>query len=542
MTASEPDNAADDARNARWLDTALQEYRSIREESLAALQSHLTTLRYGLAGVVVLIGFALRYDKSYIGWLLALIIVPIVVLFVAIMWMGEYARMARAGYFLALFEDRINKPFLRAKEDPPLEWEHWLREKGPDRSRQASSRHRYLFIFLIFVAMEGVTIAIGVYDLPNGHSPSHGTTANSWTPVLVGANIVVLVTLAAYFRSSYDRLRGFATLPELIGSPVRKRLRVRIWLIVALGLVAVVSVPLPIWGLCVFLWVVLPSDVFYLSLVPAALWAVAIPLVAPESVVRPLLETWLMKTRAPSKREKAAVKKALNRGSDQPPGSASGPGILPAGGSVLMLRKDEIQNLHVVDSTLPNASAVCRDGVTVTSWACESPERLRPLLAHELAHHRLGHLRMLALMHVYLWPYRYYSVRLPLFGERSWSEKVSEQLHSIVLLVFRVLSLTGWATWCMVRISGRVAQRDADRYVRSCNLGEALHATLDGLLPEPADDWFGLPVPTEHAAPAKRIERGEKALEREVGWLYPSRNFRTSQGVSPGQAGPVARS
>jgi hypothetical protein len=527
----------------RWLETSLEEYRSLREEALGSLQSHLATLRYGLAGIVVLLGFALRYaSKGYLGWLLALVIDPVVVIFIAIMWMGEYERMARAGYFLARLESRINK-HLRKRA---LEWEHWLRERGPDFSRQAGSRHRYTFIFLIFIVMECVTLAIGVYALshqlvlaharlsPSGLAHAHArlmlrtkhvhTGAYAWLPVLVFANVGVMVALASYFRSSYERLREYAKTPASADHPVRRRVRIRVWLVVSFVSVAVVAVPLPVYGLSVALFVLLPERVEYLGFLPAVAWAAAIPLIAPSSIVRPLLKRWLLDARAPTHREREVIEASLGlthgalgleREDLQEELDAIESAAKEGAVQTLAIDAETLLGLQVYETQAPNAPSPCRDGVTVTSWACEDQGRLVPLLAHELAHHRLRHLRVLALMHVYLWPYRYFSIYVPFYGRRSWSERPSAMLRRIAAPVGWLLELPGWLAWSTIRITGRALQRDADRYVDAGGLGLRLEGALDEAAPEPPRDWFGLPIPAEHADPRKRRTWSSRRRERE---------------------------
>src|ERR1700749_2927660 len=91
------------------LTVLMEEYRSVREEELIAVQGQISTLRYGVAGCVVLIGFvAQQHGDRYLGWPVSFALFPLVVLFSAAIWMGEYERGARAGHYVTGLEGRIN--------------------------------------------------------------------------------------------------------------------------------------------------------------------------------------------------------------------------------------------------------------------------------------------------------------------------------------------------------------------------------------------------------------------------------------------------
>jgi hypothetical protein len=484
------------SREQRWLNTALEEYRSIRAESMAALQSHLATLRYGLAGIVVLIGLALREHKEPLGWGIALTIVPILVLFVAIMWMGEYERMARAGRYLADFEARINGPFDDRGEEAPMKWENWLRNKGPEKSHQAGARHRYFFIYLIFFVMEILTLVIGWHSLLeyldktvwHAHVHSRPNEENRWLiPFFVSVNVAMAVIVAAYFRSSFERLREYATAPGELDRPVRRRLRVRAWLWISLLLVALASLPWPVWAvwICAVVWHI-PNFLLYGSTGFAFLWIVGIPLMAPESIVRPLLEKFVMRTRELTPGEQDTIKEALDAKADPGEDKASVESYLDkdvtGGEFTLTMRDDEIAHIEVVDAIEPNASAVAREGVTVTCWACLDTDRCRPLLTHEIAHHRLKHLRVLALMHLYLWPYLYCANKRQL-PKVVWRGPRQKKLREALLPIVWTFGFTGWCTLRVLRVTGRVVEHDADRYVCNCGLGDQLLEVLSGAPP-----------------------------------------------------------
>lgn len=109
-------------RGARWLDAALEEYRSLRGEILDAIRGQHNALRLGVGAVVIIIGAAFsNLDDPFVAGLFLLVLVPIVSYLTLISWNLELFRMARIGYAVALCERRINR-WIDQKEDA-LSWE-----------------------------------------------------------------------------------------------------------------------------------------------------------------------------------------------------------------------------------------------------------------------------------------------------------------------------------------------------------------------------------------------------------------------------------
>jgi Zn-dependent protease with chaperone function/uncharacterized membrane protein YciS (DUF1049 family) len=497
----------DPAGGDPWLAAALEEYRSVREESLNAIGSHLATLRYGVTASALLVGIAVRYRAdAYLGWLIALGIVPLVVVFVAILWMGEYARMARAGRYIVELEQRVSEHVARTQREaepepaPPLAWENWLREGGPDLSRQSGSRHRYVVIFAVLVAVELVSVAVGMTILWRG---SDKPGAEWITPVAGGLNLIALATLAAYFRSSFENLRAYATTPSgSAGAALpRRRLRVRIALRVLLVVVGVLAAPWVIWIVSVLVLVLLPARWAYLVTVPFFLWGVGVPLLAPRSIMRSLLVRRRQWTERPATSDE---QRRIARG---------WPGAL--------LTPTELSRIRVAGAPGLNAPALGRDGLRLNAHVFDHREDLPLLVAHEMAHHRLGHLRPLALSYLYLWPYLYFDkARRPARGA------LARALRPVRAILRGACMIPGWVAWNALRRGFWLAEHDADRW--------AVQATPRGSASEPAPvqraaDRYaeilsaspeedearlaGLPVVREHPPLARRLKKLRRLAE-----------------------------
>ena len=94
----------------------LAQYESIRNESLQTIANRVKIMLLGLGAIGALIGGSLTIKKPDEGMnvfiILAVfsIIIPLICIFILIVWAGEAIRSARAGYFLAsTVEAQINQ-------------------------------------------------------------------------------------------------------------------------------------------------------------------------------------------------------------------------------------------------------------------------------------------------------------------------------------------------------------------------------------------------------------------------------------------------
>ncbi len=157
-----PAQPADNGAHAHldpWLSAALEEYRSVRQESLQALQSQQSVLRFGIAGIAVLIGVGLRASDSLTSAALLLVVTPLLTCLLVPVWQGELARMVRAGSYLARVEEKVNGVVASGRR-PALEWEQWLRDHPEYRLLTY-----YRAIFLVIALLTASSVALGLYVL-----------------------------------------------------------------------------------------------------------------------------------------------------------------------------------------------------------------------------------------------------------------------------------------------------------------------------------------------------------------------------------------
>jgi Zn-dependent protease with chaperone function len=492
----------------------IEEYRSVREEELIAVQGQVTTLRYGIAACVVLIGFAAQqHGDRYLGWAVALALVPLVVLFSAVIWMGEYERGARSGRYVAGLEARVNAR-LGPRSDRPLRWEGWLREGGNAPSRLVGGHHRYLAIACVFIGFQVASVVMGLHFY--WHKHSHDPSRHWLVPTAVTVNTTILLMLLGYFRSAYERFREYTTEPEERRT-VRLRVRMRAKLYGLFALVGFTSTPPPAWLLGVaIVWVIPLVDPslhppVYLVLVPALLWMAIVPLVSSRGLMRELFERRILEEKTLDPATLVRLRKA---------------GILG------QLTAWESEQLRVVDTPSINAPSMGgkQRHITVTTAALEHRKELPGLLAHEVGHHRLHHLYPLALSYLYLWPYLYYDDAVRVLARSGLARRGR---YVTARIAYSVLALPGWLAWVLLRLGWRAAEYDADRFACVSGYGKELAAALKRAEAERQErqprDYAGyldawrtrvtqrrclgyLPVPNEHPLPRRRLDEVEKRL------------------------------
>jgi Zn-dependent protease with chaperone function len=497
------------------LSLALEEYRTVREEELIAVQGQISTLRYGVAGCVVLIGFAAQqHGDRYLGWAVSLALVPLVVLFSAVIWMGEYERGARAGSYISELEPRINAMLGLLGLSRPLRWEGWLREGGNAPSRLVGGHHRYLAIACVFIGFQIAAVVMGLHFY--WHKHSEDANRHWLIPVAVIVNLTILMMLLGYFRSSYERLRNYTTEPEEPRPIVRQRVRMRISLYFLFLAVGFLSTPFFLGALGVWLWASGRTLVFeglpdFWVLVPAFIWMTVIPLVSSRGLMRELFARRILW----EEKLDSETKEGLGER-----------------GALGQLTQWEVDRLHVVVSKALNAPSIGRGKhITVTTASLAEESDLPGVLAHEIGHHRLHHLHSLSLSYLYLWPYLYLDDRFSRKRDKAGERRKLRRRAARAL--FSVIALPGWLAWVVLRVFWRTAEYDADRFACVSGHGETLKVALrradrqrDEAQPRQWGEYLEgcrrrlrqgrglglLPVPNEHPTPRRRLHRVENQL------------------------------
>ena len=108
----------------------MEEYKTLRSESLMSMQTQQSILRFGTAsiGVVLAIGFQF-WENAKIFSIIFLVFLPLLSYLILFIWMGEVARMMRAGIYIHELEKKVNSE-IKVIKNKALEWENWLRQSS----------------------------------------------------------------------------------------------------------------------------------------------------------------------------------------------------------------------------------------------------------------------------------------------------------------------------------------------------------------------------------------------------------------------------
>jgi hypothetical protein len=176
-----------------WVAVALEEYKTLRTESLGAIEQMQRTMQIGLVAIGVITGFAVDAADSGAGVQAGLATAtPAFAAFVLVMWLDELRRAVVAGSHIAKIECRISRRY--EDEDPPLTWESDIaktyRPRGYRWVRQWSTAGS------VFAATAPV-MAIGLIRLAQEHE---------WTLFAFAAVAVALIIgLSALYQASVHR-------------------------------------------------------------------------------------------------------------------------------------------------------------------------------------------------------------------------------------------------------------------------------------------------------------------------------------------------
>lgn len=180
-----------------WLEVALEEYKTLREEILRSIDTQQTILRLGTAAAGIVPAVSVNFvDEEIPQGVLFLLFAPLVSYLILIVWMGEVLRLIRAGAFLRGLETRINA----ALERPALGWEYWAHQLQ-EHGRAPVIRSVEGFHMLGIVSMFSL-IALG--SMAAGIAVLHGTSlAGWWLAALVAAAAVGTIVCAAVLATAY---------------------------------------------------------------------------------------------------------------------------------------------------------------------------------------------------------------------------------------------------------------------------------------------------------------------------------------------------
>lgn len=142
-----------------WVAVILEEYKSLRTESLQAIEQMQRTLQIGLVAIGVITGIGVdSADASAAVQVGIAAATPALAATVLVLWLDQLRRSVYAGAHCALIEHRLAEHF-RPKA-APLTWETQIQTEYDEAGRYRYHRHWATFVALFAATMPMVVTSI----------------------------------------------------------------------------------------------------------------------------------------------------------------------------------------------------------------------------------------------------------------------------------------------------------------------------------------------------------------------------------------------
>jgi hypothetical protein len=179
------------------VDALLEEYKTVRQESLEAAGRVQSVAQYLLAamGVVVTVAILAAERDPAVGAGLVMSLIPVSVVFGMAMMTLEFQRMLGPRRYMRQLERRINA-LLERGDDPGLGWE---------KNRLVTAQFRPMNPFLVMIVIAVAAIAL-VAPFIGGLILRDDLTSWFWRGLW--ADVILGVTVSGFWLSRYPKLRG----------------------------------------------------------------------------------------------------------------------------------------------------------------------------------------------------------------------------------------------------------------------------------------------------------------------------------------------
>jgi hypothetical protein len=149
-----------------WVAVALEEYKTLRAESLEAIEQMQRTLQIGVVAIGLITGFGIDTSESGAAVQAGIAAAtPALAAAVLVLWLDELRRSVFAGAHVARIEHRIAERY--APDDPPLTWETKIqKEFDPDSGYRY---HRHWATAAALFAAAAPMVATGLVRLGQDH-------------------------------------------------------------------------------------------------------------------------------------------------------------------------------------------------------------------------------------------------------------------------------------------------------------------------------------------------------------------------------------
>jgi len=159
--------AASGSEKPPWVDLALEEYKALRGEVLATMQTQGASLTFGTATLGIVAAGAFNvWKEQFIATIVFMFVVLFVCSLVLVVWLGELTRMMRAGQHLFGLEKALQTAFGIDPGGPVFSWESHLRSGSTSPTEHPSMRQfgwNYAAIIWMFLSIAVGSVFLGMW-------------------------------------------------------------------------------------------------------------------------------------------------------------------------------------------------------------------------------------------------------------------------------------------------------------------------------------------------------------------------------------------
>ena len=180
------------------LQSALAEYDSLRQESMASISNRITVVNFTFGALAVMIaGLLAQSNPTLLSGIVAILFVPQLAKTGLLIWLGEYDRSQRAGRWIRDLELRINA----LVDNKSMSWESTLMSKGTHMS------YPYASTVLLLLGAGWASLVVGFSIMYSNLAVNDPQWLNWGALAAVLVIIGAEVWFALYFRSKWISVR-----------------------------------------------------------------------------------------------------------------------------------------------------------------------------------------------------------------------------------------------------------------------------------------------------------------------------------------------
>jgi hypothetical protein len=187
--------------SAQELNVILEEYKTLRQESLNAINNRVVIFGWSFTALTIITSAAVVSTLPIVVICLILgFAVPLLAKFIIYVWLGEYERSQRAGAFIRVLETRINKQIGQTA----LTWENHLRGRGERSDRRISQP--YLFAVSALELLGYISELLAMY-----YAWQSLIRTDGWVMIPVFGVLILITEILSWFAitEQWRRARNY---------------------------------------------------------------------------------------------------------------------------------------------------------------------------------------------------------------------------------------------------------------------------------------------------------------------------------------------